>query len=79
MSKSTPTRISTETIVGSVIVGASDDPQRPIELRIGLKSWNRIGYRAGSPRWVYLSRSQARAVAFSLLAVAEEPEERVGT
>lgn len=74
-SKSTSTRINTKTVVDPVFVQASDDPQHPIELRIGLQSRKRIGYRAGSPRWANLSRSQARALAHSLLAIAEAPEE----
>ena len=74
MSKSTPIQINTITVVGPVRVESSDDPQNPIELRLGLQSQNRIGYRAGSPRWANLSRTQARALAYSLLSVAEEPE-----
>lgn len=74
MSKSTPSPIDNGTVAGPVFVGASDDPHYPIELRIGLQSLKRIGYRAGSPRWANLSRSQARALAYSLLAIAEEPE-----
>lgn len=71
-SNSIPTRINSGTVVDPVFVGASDDPQHPIELRIGLPSRKRIG-SVGSPRWANLSRSQARALAYSLLAIAEEP------
>ena len=69
-----PNRINSGTHLAPVFVGVSDDPYHPIELRIGLQSRNRIGYRAGSPRGANLSRSQARALAYSLLAISEEPE-----
>lgn len=73
-SEGTPNRIYSGTLLAPVFVGASDDPYHPIELRIGLQSRNRIGYRAGSPRWAKLSLSQARALAYSLLAIGEELE-----
>ena len=76
-SNSTLNQINSGTLLDPVFVSASDDPHHPIELRIGLQSRDRIGYGAGSPRWANLSRSQARALAYSLLAMAAEPEKDV--
>ena len=70
-----PFTLITSSVISPFIVSASDDPLHPIEIRIGTPGHN--------PRYATVSQSQARAIAYALLAHAEphtpkQEDQRVG-